>query len=256
MNSKNAHESHEFAFYFPETAQLGMRTKIGALCAIEDRVLCHRLMHVLRLGAGATFVLFDAHKHMSCIMQSVNERTVQATVTAYECNTCYAPHITFLLPLLKREAFEESLYSLTELGVNVVQLVMTKKTQRSWGGQKESERIDRIIQAAAEQSKNFALPKVMAPVLLERAIESLPVDATKIFFDPAGCRIGEIVSSIQTSINTKLVLSVGPEGDLAADEKTYLDEQGFVFCQLTPTVLRAQQAVAVSVGALRSLMRL
>jgi 16S rRNA (uracil1498-N3)-methyltransferase len=256
MNKNKSVDVHEFAFFYPETTHIGTLTKVGALCTIDDRVLCHRVMHVLRLLPGATFILFDAHKHMACTLQSVSERRLQATVNSYECNVCYAPHITFLLPLLKREAFEESLYALTELGVNTIQFVMTKKSQRSWGDQKELERAERIIQAAAEQSKNFALPKVNVPVSLEEAVGALPADATKIFFDPEGCRIGNVVSSVQTSINTRLVLCVGPEGDLTAEEKSYLDEHGFIFCQLTPTILRAQQAVTVSVGMLRSWLRL
>lgn len=256
MNKKKFEDTHEFAFYYPETTHLGSHTILGALCTIEDRLLCHRVMHVLRIAQGEMFVLFDAHKHMSCVLQSVSERSLKAIVNSYECNTCYAPHITFLLPLLKKEAFEESLYSLTELGVNTIQLVMTKKSYRSWGGQKELERIQRIMQAAAEQSKNFALPLVMAPIQLDVAVDSLPADATKIFFDPEGCRVSNVVSSIQTSLNIRLVMSIGPEGDLTADEKNYLDEHGFVFCQLTPTILRARQAVAVSVGLLRSWMRL
>ncbi len=45
---------------------------------------------------------------------------------------------------------------------------------------------------------------------------------------------------------------IGPEGDLTKEEKAYLKEQGFLFCALTPTVLRAQQAVALGLGILRS----
>ena len=45
---------------------------------------------------------------------------------------------------------------------------------------------------------------------------------------------------------------VGPEGDLTQEEKDYLKQQGFVFCRLTPTVLRARQAVALGLGILRS----
>lgn len=254
MNKKRSVDTHEFAFFYPETTHIAAHTKIGALCTLDDRVLCHRVMHVLRLSQGATFILFDAHKHLTCTLQLVHERSLQCIVNSYGCNTCYAPHITFLLPLLKKEAFEESLYALTELGVNTIQLVTTKKSQHSWGDKKELERAERIIQAAAEQSKNFSLPKVNVPVSLEEVVGALPADATKIFFDPEGCCISNVVSSVQTSMNTRLVLCVGPEGDLTAEEKMYLDEHSFIFCHLTPTILRAQQAAAISVGVFRSLM--
>ena len=43
--------------------------------------------------------------------------------------------------------------------------------------------------------------------------------------------------------------------DLTEQEKNLLQDQGFLFCALTPTILRAQQAVALSAGLIRSLLR-
>ena len=43
---------------------------------------------------------------------------------------------------------------------------------------------------------------------------------------------------------------IGPEGDLTMQEKDLLKERDVQFLRLTPTVLRAQQAVAVSMGIL------
>jgi 16S rRNA (uracil1498-N3)-methyltransferase len=254
--SFNNNDQHHFAFYCPETSKYGAQFSVGTTCILGDRALCHRIMHVLRLKQGELFTLFDAHKHMECMLESINERSLHARIQSFECNMMFAPHISFLLPLLKKEAFEEALYTLTELGVNNIQLVTTKKTQRTWGGDKEKERIERMIQAAAEQSKNFAIPIVSDPVALESAVQKIHADAIKIFFDPEGCKIQNVVSSVSHSREPSLFLLVGPEGDLTKDEKAELERLGFFFCQLTPTILRAQQAVAVSVGALRSLMRL
>jgi 16S rRNA U1498 N3-methylase RsmE len=47
---------------------------------------------------------------------------------------------------------------------------------------------------------------------------------------------------------------VGPEGDLAATEKTELKRAQFTFCALTPTVLRAVDAIRIGAGMLRSLL--
>jgi len=252
---KNNKEQHEFAFFYPETTKLGIEIPLGTMCAIDDRILCHRIMHVLRLTQGESFTLFDSHKHLECVLQEINERKLHAIVRAYECNVSFAPHITFMVPLLKKEAFEESIYTLTELGANAIQLIDTQKTQRTWGGQKEQERIERIMQAAAEQSKNFAYPSVSSPVSLQSAIGAIHRDAAiRVFFDPEGCSLNDVITSINTSLSTRIVLVIGPEGDLTADEKAYLNGHGFVFCQLTPTILRAQQAVTVSLGALRSLL--
>ena len=248
-------DQHSFAFFYPETTKLGADVALGGTCTISDRALCHRIIHVLRLNKGESFILFDSHKHMTCVLELVTERNLQAIISSYECNVLPAPHITFMLPLLKKEAMQESLYALTELGANAVQLVTTQKTQRTWGGKKEQERVERILQAAAEQSKNFAFPKVKDPIQLETAIAGINREAIRIFFDPDGCRLANVITSVNTSLSTHIVLLIGPEGDLTSDEKAFINSNGFVFCQLTPTILRAHQAVAVSLGAFRSLLR-
>ena len=48
---------------------------------------------------------------------------------------------------------------------------------------------------------------------------------------------------------------VGPEADLLLEEKQQLHENGFTFCKLTQTVLRAQQAAVVSLGIFRSILK-
>ena len=252
MQQKDIQEYHTFAFYYPAVTQLS-HTR-DELCIINDRVLSHRIMHIVRLRNGDSFTLFDQHAHMECILKDISEKSVRFSVTSYECNTVYKPHITVLLPLLKKDAFEEALYAAAELGANAVQLIMTKKTQRVFGGSKEFERIDRVMQAAAEQSKNFSYPVVLEPILFEQAVIGHE-ESTKIFFDPDGCPLFNVVRSVQSEIVERIVLLIGPEGDLTIDEKCLVRKNNFVFCRLTPTILRAQQAVAVSLGAFRSLLR-
>jgi 16S rRNA U1498 N3-methylase RsmE len=47
----------------------------------------------------------------------------------------------------------------------------------------------------------------------------------------------------------------GPEGDFTLEEKELLKKHNFIAAQLTPTILRAQQAVAISLGVVRSFFR-
>ena len=109
MSSKNNKDQHAFAFFYPETSSLGTDTPLGSICKISDHALCHRIMHVLRLNKGESFTLFDSHKHLECVLESLNERNLQATVRSFGCNAVFAPHITFMLPLLKKEGMEHRL---------------------------------------------------------------------------------------------------------------------------------------------------
>ncbi len=74
--------------------------------------------------------------------------------------------------------------------------------------------------------------------------------AKKIFFDPEGMPLKELLATLNPE--ETLVGCTGPAGDLTHEEKSWLREQGFEFCALTPTVLRAEQALTVGLGVLRS----
>ncbi len=150
--------------------------------------------------------------------------------------------------MLKRDALEDALYACVELGANIVQLVFTEKVHRSWGGQKELERLQRIIIAAAEQSKNFAIPVLSEPVQLDAL--SFNVSDTHILFEPSGGSLPEILETVQKP--KKLVLAIGPEADLSQREKNFLINNGFILCKLTSTILRARQAVVLGLGIFRS----
>lgn len=162
------------------------------------------------------------------------------------------------MPTLKKEAYEEALYSLTEIGIQEIQPVITQKSRNisSAIDGKEVIRYEKIIIAAAEQSKNFVLPRLLPTFTFDQLIFKLAsIQANKIFFDVTGQSIGDLIPKLCTEHKTlPIVAMCGPEGDLTAAEKQLLHQAGFTFCSLTPTVLRSQQAVAIGAGILRAFL--
>ncbi len=246
-------DTHEFAFYTDSLRTIDTEFRLE-IFPLEDTEVIHRIVHVLRLEKGTSIILFDAQYHMRATIATIDRRSITLRVEKIDTNKPLNPEIHWLLPLLKRDAFEEALYSLTELGATSIQPLLTQKTTRFWSGEKESVRSQKIISAAAEQSKQFSLPHLEPIISLELwLLKSQKPQTTKIFFDPAGKHLKEIVALCEKQ--HALIACAGPEGDLTYEEKRLLEDQGFLFCALTPTVLRAQQAVAVGLGALRSLLR-
>lgn len=138
------------------------------------------------------------------------------------------------------------------MGVNEISLVITQKVHRGFT-QKDLERMHKVIIAAREQAKYFAPVKLNNPVLLEQVIESntyLPC----LFFDPQGESAANVIETLQANKHEKILAMVGPEGDLSFEEKELLRSKGFIFCALTPTILRSFQAATLAMGLLRSLL--
>lgn len=249
-------ERHEFAIYYPLLSFQIKNIANSELLKITDLAIINRITGILRLRPGEEVLFFDDKLSAHCCLHSVNKKELLCTILAQHKHHALKPALTVILPLLKKDDFETALYSLVELGATTIQLVTTEKTQRAWGADKELERCHRIMIAAAEQSKNFALPELMPPISLKTylpkiADQSIP----KIYFDPQGKAPFEILRILTEKKASHYVLMVGPEGDLTIPEKDLLLSQSFQFCQLTPTVLRSVSAIAVGVGMIRSILR-
>lgn len=247
---------HEFALYVPNLGALLVDVVFKHQLLLTDLVLVHRIYSVLRVEPGEIIVLFDRQMYARCRVQMVSKREVTCVLEEKSKNIVLQPAITFFLPLLKKEDLETALYSLVELGANIVQLVITEKS-RDLGApereKKELDRLERIMIAAAEQSKQFAIPELRAPILFEQmSVQIQKKTAPFIFFDPDGYDLYTVLTEVRTAQPTEIFLLVGPEGDLTAHEKMVLEQVPVRLCKLTPTVLRSVSAVAVGMGCMRS----
>lgn len=240
--------THEFALYYSLLQHYSL--KKDAHISIDDKDLIHRIMHVLRLKENESFKLFDQTNHATVRIDAVQKKAISLTVIDHAPNHILKPHITFYLPLLKRESLESAIYSCVEVGANQIQLIITKKIHRAWQN-KEMERLQKIAIAAAEQSKNFAFPEICSPQTLQEALKTNKAGVS-IFFDPTGKNPSDIIKKAQLA--SKIALMVGPEADLEAEEKEALLAQNWLFCPLTPTVLQAQTAVSLGLGLFRTLV--
>ncbi len=251
---KSYERAHEFAFYSPAVSSIHQEASLD-IYELADPELVHRIGTILRLEKGDKFILFDSHFHLKAtIIGFDGKRSLTIQLHEIEKNKRLTPEIHWLLPLLKRDAFEEAFYTLTELGATSIQPLLTQKTTRLWAD-KEFTRGQKIMIAATEQSKQFVLPYVYPVIPLDMWLfKTHPPFVAKIFFDPAGISLREALTLIEGQKMHGIIACVGPEGDLTYEEKLMLTDQGFIFCSLTPTILRAHQAITVGLGALRSFL--
>lgn len=242
-------EKHEFAFFSDEVTRL---VKEGKEYALTEKELVHRLGTIVRVRPGETIVLFNTQEHAQGEIVACSKKDITVRVIARKKNKIITPAITWLLPLLERDDFEQALYALTAMGAAEIIPVITEKSRRSWGTEKELERAQRIMIAAAEQSKQFCLPSIVKAVPLTDVVG---LQGIKIFFDAQGAPAFDVVQKLHTKLIEPLVCCVGPEGDLTNVEKELMRKNDFMLCALTPTILKASAAVEVGMGLLRSCLR-
>ena len=222
MSNVSAHtEKHEFSLYIESLSLLVQKKGPGSSITFSDEKLFHRMMTVLRLRINDACIFFDQKLFITATIESfVGKKQIHVLIQSVQSTIPLHPQITFLLPLLKRDDYEAALYALTEVGATVIQLIFTQKTGNKKIDSRDNERAQRILIAAAEQSKNFAYPQLKAPIPLEAALKQTSIISTKIFFDPQGAHLFNVINRLHNNQPEEIVLLIGPEGDLTAEEKT------------------------------------
>ena len=150
-------ESHQFAFYGPDHALL--KQELGVVITVKDEELVHRVVRVVKLKIDEKFIVFDRGRYALVKLVSCLKHEIKVCVISCHENKILEPKISFLLPLLKKEALEEAIYSLAEVGINDVLLISTEKSRKSLT-EKEMQRLQKIVISAAEQSKHYAFPLI------------------------------------------------------------------------------------------------
>lgn len=244
-------QKHNFAFYYQE---LAANFKLVAQLTISNQELVHRVTKVLRLQVGDELILFDKRQSLTGIISLIDKKSFMLEQIRWHQATSLVPEITLALGVLKKENFENALYSCVELGASHIKPIIFSKCAPQ---KLNFERLEKILISAAEQSKNFNLPILQEPVYFSSFLESVRQnqDLTYIYCDVAGKNMLELVEKIKKQVNPRIVLIVGPEGDLTNLEKeSLITQQNVLAMRLTPTILRSFQAVTVALGSLRSLL--
>lgn len=245
--------AHIFALYHPNLHNYHEKDVL----IIKDKQLRHRITNILRLKPQEPLILFDGTMvyHITIDEQTLAKKDY---VFGSICDI-QKPHTPstplFLMPsLLKKEAFEHVAYYAAQMGACSLQPILTQKTHRSWNAEKDHERLFNIMIAACEQAKSFTIPELRQPLKLE-AIPYVQSESVGLYFEDTGQSLFEIATTLKNQKPSSISLFFGPEGGVTEQEECMLKGKGFISCSLTATILRAQEAVAVGLGSIASLIR-
>jgi len=261
---------HIFAFYKKDLSRLVEGVATHDMLEYKDATLWNRLVKIVRLQPGDFFILFDATRNITLKAADTlitNKRTIAGIVQTIEKNRPLTPHITLFLPLLKKEAFEYALYVATQMGVTSVVPVITEKSVSTLLC--SPHRLESIMIAACEQSKNFVTPTLKNPITFSQwmkskgeslrtsqAITDSKKPTNMLWFNEYGKPVTQLLRTLEQQIkhnDCAIAITLGPEGGFTEQEETLLRACGYDAYKLTPTVLRSREAICVAVGIVRSL---
>lgn len=206
----------------------------------------HYLIHVMRIREGDPLRLFNGrHGEWRAVMpfapqrkrdlaQLLIEESLQPQKEEPDVWLCCAP--------IKRAPFEFMIQKATELGVSVVQPVLTARTQvRDFNQQ----RLQTIAIEAAEQSERLSVPEIREPLALDALIKNWPAKRLPLI----GAEFGQAVpaaqglSSALAQARPTAAIITGPEGGFLPEEMARLSAlPESLLLRLGPRILRADTA--------------
>lgn len=222
---------------------------VGATCVLDEHAARH--MRVLRLDSGAVVGVRDGRGQVGA-GQVVRLTKTQAYVEITDVAVVAPlPEVHLLVPVADRERMLWLAEKACELGCTSWRPVLWKRSRsvspRGEGVAFQQKVMARMTSALA-QSEGAWLPQPFPEATLERALLAAP-PGDRLVLDPAGA---PMVGSAAVFLREPIVLAIGPEGGIEADELAALVAAGFRPVCLGPTILRFETAAVAALAIART----
>jgi 16S rRNA (uracil1498-N3)-methyltransferase len=198
----------------------------------------HYLYRVLRLGTGQRFIALNGLGQGWTA--TLTAEPSLATLVPLAIETGAAAPITLAIALPKGNGFDDVVRQATELGVGVMQPVISDRTLAQPNPNK-LERWRRIAAEATEQSERPLLPQILAPVPWRAYLQQC-LDERRWICVARGDAPHLLAAALASDPAMPAVIATGPEGGWTPAEVEAAIACGFQPVSLGPGILRAVTA--------------
>lgn len=215
----------------------------GAECALGVAP-AHYLTHVMRLAVGDSLLVFDGQNgEWRATVAKISRQSVVLRVEHQTRAPEHEPDCWLCFALLKRQKTDLVVEKATELGVRVIQPLLTQRTQ---GDHVNMSRLQNIAIEAAEQCERFTVPEIRPPVALSALLAGWPERRLYVADER---REGPVLGPKPPG--QPCALMVGPEGGFTAAEVEAIASQPLVTrVSLGRRILRAETAAIAGLALL------
>lgn len=216
----------------------------------------HHAADVRRLRRGESVDVVDGEgRRLRCTVSEVSRAQVVLAVLDVHREPAPTPRLTVAQALVKHDAADRALSSMTEVGVDEVLPWTAERSVVTWDDSRVPRALARwraTVAEAAKQSRRAWVPRVPDPATTAGLLERVRAADVALLLDrdaPAP------LADVDIDAASDVLLVVGPEGGLSPHETAALTEAGARPVHLGPTVLRSATAGAVAAAVLLSRSR-
>lgn len=241
-----------YRFYCPEADFSKISVVIG------DRHEIHHMKDVLRLKKGASIQIFNAKSQQAeAVVEKVTDTAVEVRIKAVQEPSTGGAKIILACAPPKKGKFELIIEKCTELGVDEIIPLKTKRSEVVFPDERQSRKLNRfeaVAANAAKQSKRTKVPIIHPMMSLPQALKQLPSGGLRVF--PSLHHHPQHIKDVLLKADGQPVtIFIGPEGDFTPDELDMAVEAGCVPVSLGDTVLKVETAAIAAVALVKFLCR-
>ena len=217
-----------------------------------NRQQTHYLLNVLRMKNGATIRIFNGrHGEWLARLYPEDKKHCRIELVQKIRSQTQATKFIFLFAPLKHARFDYMVQKAVEMGVGVLQPVLTEFTQMR---RVNMHRMRKNTIEAAEQCGILALPDCYEPIVLQAALNNWPENQTLYFCDEQMRQSTPIAQThVTKEDNGKIGVLIGPEAGFSEVERNrLLCLPCVVPLSLGPRILRADTAGIAALAIIQS----
>ena len=211
----------------------------------------HHLQHVHRAQSGEPIEVIDGRG--SLFHGEIRTLKAEEVIVQVEKEEKYpkAPLKIIIAPsLLKQRPMNIMIEKLTEIGVDEIRPVTFTRTDETYSPPR-LKKWNRLAVQSLKVNKRLWLTAIYPPAPLGEIIAlSSPLE-TKLVLDIQGENPAQPGAE---GWHLPVIAVIGPPGDLVAEERQQLVQNGFIPCKINEALLKSETA-AISIAALLSLNR-
>lgn len=221
----------------------------GARVVLEEGQ-AHYLLHVMRAKVGERLNLFNGRDgEWSARIVETAKRTCMVECTDAVAPQADVPDLWLVFAPIKKTPADYLTQKATELGVRVLQPVMTRRTIVT---RVNIERMRANAVEAAEQSGRVSVPEVREPLTFDKLLSNWPAGRRILFCDEGG-EAPTIADALQTAPAGPWAIFIGPEGGFDPVERVALRDHADVTpVSLGTRILRADTAALAALAVWQS----
>jgi len=212
----------------------------------------HHLVQVMRVKIDSEFRIFNQSGEFIAHLKTLRGKIAVAKIgQKIETNTESNCKLTLLQAVTRRERMDYSIQKATELGVNIIQPVMTQHCVVKLDSKKSQKRLHHwqgIAQHAAEQSGRLIIPTIKPVLKWTEAIDTLANENyLKLIFALAASKPLHAIENQAT----RICLAIGPVGGFSESEVNSAINKNFQAIKLGPRILRSETATTAALTAIQ-----